>query len=84
MNYVSKEELQTTVSEIDDKLLDRVTRVDFNDALQQFDEGLKIENKETYDYIQGVKKYMTAANEEMERVRHEFKAFEKKLILKAD
>lgn len=63
---------------------DRVTAVDFNEALQQFDEGLKDENKKTYEYIQSVKKYMAAASEELEQVRDEFKAYDQKLLDKID
>lgn len=66
MNYVSREDLQTQIADIEARLNDRVTAGDFSDALQQFDEDIKEENTKTYDYVQSVRQYMTSAEEEFD------------------
>ena len=52
---------------------------DFNEALQQYDEGIKEENKKTYDYVQSVKKYMTNAEKEFADVKEDLKTYDGKL-----
>jgi len=51
MNYINRDDFQEKMQEVDDKLVNKMGIPEFNDALQQFDEDLKEENKETYEYI---------------------------------
>ncbi len=51
LHYLSKDEWALEKDEIEGKLGERVTSEDFNEALRDFDEGLKEENKKTYEYI---------------------------------
>lgn len=52
---------------------------EFNEALQQFDEDLKEENKETYEYIQSVKKHFAVVTKEIEKIREDFQAYDDRL-----
>jgi predicted secreted protein len=51
MNYINRDDFQEKMQEVDDKLVNKMGIPEFNEALQQFDEDLKEENKETYEYI---------------------------------
>ena len=77
--YVSKAELNEKIFHVNQKIDERLTVKDFNEALQQYDEGIKEENKKTYDYVQSVKKYMTNAEKEFADVKEDLKTYDGKL-----
>ena len=81
--YVSKQDMAQKLKLIEEKLQLRVTAAEFNEALTQYDETVKEDNKKTYDYIQSVKKYMSSAEKEFAQVKEDFKAYDTKLNAKA-
>lgn len=79
MNYLSRDDFGEKMTEIDDKLVNKMGITEFNEALQQFDEDLKEENKETYEYIQSVKKHFGVVTKEIEQIRADFRAYDDRL-----
>ena len=79
MNYVSRDDFSEKMTEIDDKLVNKMGILEFNEALQQFDEDLKEENKETYEYIQSVKKHFAVVTKEIDQIRADFRAYDDRL-----
>lgn len=80
MNYINRDDFQEKMQEVDDKLVNKMGIPEFNEALQQFDEDLKEENKETYEYIQSVKKHFAVVTKEIEKIREDFRAYDERLI----
>lgn len=84
LNYATKGDMMLKVHDLEDKINMRVTAADFNEALSQFDDSLKEENQKTYSYVQTVRKYMAAAEDELQKVRDDFKAYDERLLNKAE
>ena len=82
MNYINRDDFNEKMTELDDKLVNKMGITEFNDALQQFDEDLKEENKETYEYIQSVKKHFAVVTKEIDKIREDFRAYDDHLAAK--
>ena len=82
MNYINRDDFNEKMTELDDKLVNKMGITEFNDALQQFDEDLKEENKETYEYIQSVKKHFAVVTKEIDKIREDFRAYDDRLAAK--
>ena len=50
----------------------KLSITDFNEALENYYQDVKDENKETYDYIKTVKKHFAMMTDELERIREAF------------
>lgn len=71
------------MQEFDEKLQAKLSITDFNEALEKYDQDVKDENKETYDYIKTVKKHFALMTEEMQHMREVFSNYDLRMKDKA-
>ena len=84
VEYLSVENFNRKWLDLQDNLSAKLSITDFNEALEKYDQDLKDENKETYDYIKTVKKHFAMMTDELERIREAFTAYDGRLKDKAN
>ena len=65
VEYLSRVDFQNKLIDLDEKMQAKLSITDFNDALEKYDQDVKEENKETYDYIKTVKKHFAMMTDEL-------------------
>lgn len=84
VEYLSRVDFQNKLIDLDEKMQAKLSITDFNDALEKYDQDVKEENKETYDYIKTVKKHFAMMTDELQQVRQFFANYDLRLKDKAN
>ena len=83
VEYLSQDSFNKKWHELQETLQTKLSISDFNEALEKYDQDVKDENKETYDYIKTVKKNFAMMTDELVRIREAFNAYDGRLKDKA-
>ena len=84
VEYLSQDQFNRKWQDLQETLQGKLSINDFNEALEKYDQDVKDENKETYDYIKTVKKHFAMMTDELERIREAFTAYDVRLKDKAN